>query len=217
MNKFKHLIITRFNYPENYPNLKERIDLFNKYTFKGIKDQTNQNFKWIILSNNELNIKNATCMSLGNLHKYIKKLDYEYLITTRLDNDDFLLPEYINSIQAFIGKRILEENPILLIDTLGYRLDERNNAFYKDKLYSNIFSSPFISLIEKKGHELKSHVYTYEHGGMCRRFPSVIVDKILWLQIIHNTNLAMNKDSNHIIAMRGVECNIPEELKELLK
>lgn len=65
--KYKHFIITRFNIRANYscplrnPSynpmnkildidyLKQRFYIFEKYTLKSIKKQTNQNFSWIVL------------------------------------------------------------------------------------------------------------------------------------------------------------------------
>ena len=65
--RYKHFVITRFNIrasyecklknPDNNPMrrildedyLEERFSIFEKYTLPSMKQQTNQNFTWIIL------------------------------------------------------------------------------------------------------------------------------------------------------------------------
>jgi hypothetical protein len=44
---FQHYIFTRFKYPLEYQHIKERVDIFKKYTAPSVINQTEGEFKWI--------------------------------------------------------------------------------------------------------------------------------------------------------------------------
>lgn len=170
----KHYIITRYNYPKEYPHKEERERLFFKYTLPSIKNQTDQNFKYIIIGQTH---------DWKQLEDEIKGIN-DWVVTTRLDNDDMILPEFTKEIKNIP----LQEQ---VIDFNGYRYDERTNKFYKDTKYINHFTSPFISLMERS--ENYKGVYSDQHQNMGRKFNLNRIEKRLWCQIIHDTNQLMNK------------------------
>src|SRR5690606_12351098 len=118
-----------------------------KYTLPSIKNQTCKDFIWAIFSDEELEIDydNKMFFYRDSYFAWKEKLEeeYEYIIETRLDNDDIIHPGFIKSIQA----SFLEKTFVL--DFRGYRYDLRNDSIYEDKLYSSSFTSPFLSLISK--------------------------------------------------------------------
>lgn len=216
MKKFKHVIITRFNYPEDYLNFKERMDFFNKFTLPNVSKQTNIDFEWVFFSNKELDIdfKNKSFHTLSSYKEYKKELekDYEYIIETRLDNDDVISPDVINFIQeAFESNH--EQFEEFVIELKGYRYDLRNDTFYQDKMYNDKFSSPFLSLVSKLGRG--KYVFDYVHGQMCREYPTVFSLDRMWVQMIHSSNKLMNQDNERVIASRGIKCKEPEWFSSL--
>ena len=209
MKKYKHIILTRFNYPDDYVHIENRMDLFNKYTLPSVKAQTNMDFEWVFFSDKELDIdfKNKRFVTLASYREYKEELknDFDYIIETRLDNDDVIGPDLIKQIHEKVDNMTYEGPKV--IEFGGYRYDARNNAFYVDILYNNKFSSPFISFIYDINTE--HYVFDFVHGQMCREFDTVFISPAHWVQIIHNTNKLMNKDSESVIASRGQLCEPP--------
>jgi|GEM_PF-4852046 len=208
--KFKHLILTRFNYKEDYEYLDERIKLFNKYTLPNVKNQTNQDFEWIFFSDKELdiNFENKFFVTLSKYKQYKKELEqeYEYLIETRLDNDDVISLNFVNKIQSYF-KEFIDYQDNFVIEPRGYRYDFRNDTFYEDKLYNMSFSSPFLSLVSKLGSD--KYVFDFVHGQMCKEYPTYFIQEREWVQMIHSSNKLMNKVSEEVIASRGIKCKEP--------
>lgn len=125
---FQHYILTRFNLraddwtvTKNNEKvlteewLEERFDLFENYCFTSVKNQTNQNFKWLVffdintpevykqkVENYRKTYQNFLPFFINGMNdflpeivKNINKLDSkEYIITSRLDNDDCIHENY---------------------------------------------------------------------------------------------------------------------------
>lgn len=211
MKEFKHVVLTRFNYPEGFELIEERLDLFKKYTLKSMNRQTCKNFTWVFFTENDLDIdfENKVFIKKEDYPLWKKKLseEYEYIIETRLDNDDIIHPGFIQSIQSnFIDNTFV-------LDFSGYRYDLRDDTIYEDKLYSSSFTSPFLSLISKLKDGL--YVFDYNHREMGKNFKTIFKEQRLWIQMIHNSNKLMNKDSTEKIARKGRKCNKPDWLKDL--
>ena len=123
--KYKHIILTRFNLQYDLLSdihiqdnwLEERFRLFEQYCFPSIIAQTNQQFDWVILlsdqtpknyilritqhTNSYKNIHLELCSYYEDVNilyktiglKYIQ--DYDYLLSTRVDNDDMLAKDFV--------------------------------------------------------------------------------------------------------------------------
>ena len=216
----KHFIITRFNYSKTYPHLADRLWLFFQYTLPSIKAQTNQNFEWLILCDYPpVAVKQATYLEPGMYcgktlkGKYIDYMQNaskgeDLVLMTRFDNDDILMPTYVEDIQKVATKPGLYE-------TKGYYLDLRDGKFYADTLYSNRITSPFSTLAEVPSDKMKT-VYHCAHAKMWAKFPLTIIGNRDWVQIIHDTNWVMNRANANSYAKRGKECAIPSFVKGLL-
>lgn len=206
MKKFKHVIITRFNYPEDKKDLfDDRMKLFKKYTLPSVKAQTNKDFTWVFFSNKELDIdfsdkKFVTLKSYKEWKKELSK-EYEYIIETRLDNDYVISPNFIESIQLSFMKNEY------VIEFKGYRYDQRINQMYEDTFYNRGKTSPFVSLVSKLADE--KYIFDYSHGDICNHFKTLYKEQKMWAQVIHNSNKLMNKDGPEIIAKRGKRCSKP--------
>ncbi|MBI9041304.1 glycosyltransferase [Lutibacter sp.] len=182
--------------------LQERFDLFENYCFSSVKNQTNKNFKWLVFF--DINTPESYKQKveefqksfdnfvpffidgmtnfLPEIVKNIKLLDSkEYCITSRLDNDDSLHINYVNTIQSYFDSQ--DHFAIDLID--GYTLQTGSTVRFglKKQLYN-----PFISLIEKK-ENLKSVWFRSRHGSWKYEKNIIrVTNKRLWLCVIHNSN-----------------------------
>lgn len=194
MGKFKHYILTRYNkrWKKSDKNgvkvcdvqwMENRKKLFENITMPSIKNQTNQNFVWLLLFDpntdtkwmyNEGNIKSIT----DDFINYINT-DCDYIITTRLDNDDYLHPEFVNEIQ-----NAFTELPSI-IGVRGYKYD---GQYYKDD-NKGIVKNSFISVIEPSNNV--NTVYAHPHPKIHKYFNNHIkIEKRLYAQVIHNRNIS---------------------------
>ena len=172
----QHFIITRFNIranygcklrnPENDPMkrileegyLEQRFNIFEKFTLQSIKQQTNQNFTWLILFH-----KQTPKKFLERIKQLKKEFDFidlyfedderfsfsdyynsnEYYITTRIDNDDMIENDYIARVQQYANQNLHE--CVLSFDK-GIKYDINLNKKYAYERKDN----HFLSMIGKK-------------------------------------------------------------------
>lgn len=212
---FQHYILTRFNLratdwttTKNKEKvlteewLKERFDLFENYCFSSVKNQRNQNFKWLVFfdvntpENYKLKVEeyrksydnfypffiDGMPNFLPEIIKNIKQLDTEkFIITSRLDNDDCIHEDYINVVQSYFNKQ--NHLAIDLIDGYTIQTGKKIRLGFQKHLYN-----PFISLIEKKD-DFKTVWFRSRHGSW--KYEKNIIrvkDRRLWLGIIHSKN-----------------------------
>ncbi|MHB1146914.1 MAG: glycosyltransferase [Lutibacter sp.] len=212
---FQHYILTRFNLratdwtvTKNKEKvlteewLEERFDLFENYCFSSVKNQSNQNFKWLVFF--DVNTPEAYKIKveeyrksyqnfypffidgmpnfLPEIVKNIKLLDTEkYIITSRLDNDDSIHEDYVKVIQSYFDQQ--NHLAIDLIDGYTLQIGEKIRLGFQKHLYN-----PFISLIEKKD-DFKTVWFRSRHGSWKYEKNIIRVKNIrLWLGIIHSKN-----------------------------
>nr|WP_321245838.1 glycosyltransferase [uncultured Psychroserpens sp.] len=183
--------------------LDERFSIFETYCLPSIKNQTNTNFKWLVcfdidtpeLYNQKIeNLKTQLPIfqplfidGFKNLEKDISnfvKADSkkDFIITTRLDNDDIVHENFIQTIQNLYRPEISVINI-----NLGYQLIMLKNKNYQLRLVKKEFN-PFMSVIsEKKNFESvlsKEHHYWRSHKNQ-------IINKSerLWIQFVHGSNV----------------------------
>ena len=144
--------------------------------------------------------------------QYNKTLfDGDWIITSRVDNDDTVYPDYIQRVQEQFNEKFL------LVDTDGLQRDVRTGKHYTVNRDSN--NSPFISLIEQVGTPWQSiskdqnerdifkkntegmpikTVYFCSHSKMEYHFPSMKIQEKLYKMNIHDRNV-INKIVGHEI------------------
>jgi hypothetical protein len=196
--------------------LENRIELFEKYTLPSVLRQTDKNFIWVIRCSKKtpdilfkylgMGVHIEICYTnfTDFLKSYINKHPAEYIITSRLDSDDWLIRTYV----AEIKKNFTGEIGILDVD--GFQFDSVKKSFYIGK-YSSPPSwfagkvSPFLSLVERvTDNQYPLSVYFADHLDMGKHFK--VLKKIelkLYAQVIHDNNL-----SNEII---GEETEVSTE------
>ena len=182
--------------------MDERLELFSNYCFPSVINQTNKNFKWLLFfdSSTSQKYRNKIANIIDNnpqilifyidgMPKFqeaileflkINAADKEFLITSRIDNDDCIHKDFINEIQKQFNKQ-----DFLAIDNInGYTMQVEPTFILGKK--EHIFN-PFISLIERN-HNPKT-VWHYVHN-MWKKEPRLIhlSEKRLWLSIIHGKN-----------------------------
>lgn len=113
--------------------------------------------------------------------------DNDWVITTRINNDDCVAPTFIESIKNKFN------NKTKIVDSKGCQYDSINNKWYS--YHKTSPNSPFLSLIEKVSETNEYPVrtcYYRKHIDMIKYFQYEWIDKILYCQIIHDNNI-MNK------------------------
>lgn len=197
--------------------LSQRFLIFEKYCLPSVMGQTDLNFKWLLFFDTDtpLNFKNKIkgliqgfsqfeVIYINNsklLNEAIKKNIEknllhnwpEFIITTRLDNDDLLHREFIATI-----KRLYKPSDNLVIDLRkGYQVSLGKT--HEEIRSFNFPFNPFISLVEKSNN-IKT-VMSKEHRNWKENSNVVIYDKKeLWVELIH--------DSNKVNAIRAHEKRI---------
>lgn len=214
-----HVILTRFNvrglevlFRPNDEWLRHRLSLFKEYCVPGFAKQTQSDFLWLVFFDNDTpdwfrSEVSACAKANGDIFEaiYIDEVfsgkvvanavlerlssNIVSLITTRVDNDDAVAIDFVESIQRSFSAQKFEF--INLSD--GAQLS--NGRCYLRPYPSN----PFVSLVERCGVGPISTVFIDQHNRLRDVGPmrDVRVGHPMWLQIVHGENLA-----NEIVGVR---------------
>lgn len=214
MGQFNHFFLTKFNvrsFPDLRPGcdptwLENRFRLFDRYCFPSVRNQSNQNFKWLVFFDADTpdsfkqKIAEYTTkwenfvplyidipLPYGEFPPEIRSIvsqvvapDCEYLITTWLDNDDAIHQDYVSMIQDNFSDQDAETLNFIF----GYQLSE-------GKLYFDFeMANHFISLIEKYDPNsfntclCKPHKEIYKVCSSAQK----IICKPAWIEVVHGAN-----------------------------
>jgi hypothetical protein len=203
--KFDHLVITRFNVrinetPASDNWLRHRLHYFRTVCCPSLRSQANKNFRWVVLFDSvrepwfEAEVErlsdhgpfeavwvNGKFTPTLTASIAAARSSAEWLITSRVDNDDAIARDYIDIVQSQFEEQEFEfinfQSGLQLTDSgeLFHRLDPSN---------------AFISLIERRTSEQPWCVYLAPHNevkghGKIRQIRS----HPMWLQIIHDRNV----------------------------
>lgn len=178
---------------------RERVVLFEKYCLNSIMNQTCHDFVWVLAFSRKtppeiyepyMELPNVRIIFDTHPFTYMQTLCGnelkigEWVITTRLDNDDSVHPSFVQDIQD----RFSEEYK--LIDFKGCQYDVDAKKFHAaGREYPN---SPFISIVEKVGEfdDFKLRTCYYKsHTHFHTTIKSEMHDDIRYCQIIHGNNI----------------------------
>lgn len=178
--------------------MRDRHQRFKKYCYASVMKQTCMDFVWLLyfdektpdqhmkpyIGNPNIRIVFQYPMThLQNAQNKFKSGDI--IITSRLDSDDALAPHYIQIVQQLA---LSEHQPMpFIIDAEGVQYDEAKDKFYH--VSYDTARSPFLSLVEKVGDDALKTCFYISHPQMPTKFPSVIVNDVLWCQVIHGYNV----------------------------
>ena len=184
--------------------LEDRFELFEKYCFPSVVNQNNKNFFWFIyfdidtpsfykqkinlLFQNQTNFKAVFIDGVTNLQSTFTKnieelLDEkdEFIITTRLDNDDSIHKNFIDIIQKLAPKK----NETVIDVKRGYQIEIINDIVeYRE---FNFSFNPFLSFVESS--KEFDTIFSREHLDWRKEKNIIGYTKTpLWIQVIHERN-----------------------------
>lgn len=195
---------------------RERVKIFREYCLPSLDNQTCKDFTWLIYFDiktpdefqyliDELKKRDyiKICFSEGNdgfMADHISDIknlskDSEWIISSRIDNDDIFHKDAIKVIQEAFHP--IDEYMISL--TSGYTLNlqtlQMGHYYYPE--------CPFISIIEKcEKEELKSIFYkSHSHWDQLKlrifdeivkkdKKTTFIIDQPYWIQLVHGKNVS---------------------------
>ena len=188
--------------------LKNRFELFEKFCLPSVARQTNQNFTWMVLFDHigipnhihKIEAYKTVCPQFQpfffdklTFSELLKKLteaislllnDYdEYVLTTRLDNDDAIHIEMIETLQSCFPKKNCYIN-----FPYGYLYDTRDEKTYL--LRRN--NTHFVTRIESTKGDFRTVMQgNHIHIDQLAPVYNVKTDKInpKWIEVVHNANV----------------------------
>jgi len=185
--------------------LNHRFRLFEQLCYPSLRHQTNQQFKWLVFFDTQTpeafkeRINTLAewenfvpvyvdCFDQNILRESLSQKTsdgIDFLITTRVDNDDALNKSFIESIQENFSDQEFE----FINFVNGFILNLKDAKLYNLKH----LSSPFSSLIERRVDLTVDGFRTIlceDHGKLSDvGFVRQIYSKPLWMQIIHDKNV----------------------------
>ena len=183
--------------------LSKRFELFEKYTVPSIKMQTNQHFYWVVLFSHALpdkyrqkvekiqeTLPNLLPLFLSDddepqiaILNLISKYQFETLITSRIDNDDAVHLDFIDTIQRHISIPTTSE---LIIFPNGLQYDCTKQLMTHYHFPNNHFST----LVIANSCPIKT-ILDYDHMKINRFFPTRFLnkEKPMWLEVVHDGNI----------------------------
>ncbi|MFZ5813452.1 MAG: glycosyltransferase [Thermodesulfobacteriota bacterium] len=214
--RFSHFLITRFNVniePTDFlPRLGDawlslRFDLFQKFCFPSVHGQRCQQFTWLVLFDRQTpkrfagliksyeRYANFVPVLCGEYESIIPQVvetmrrmspDTEWLLTTRLDNDDALARNFTQTVQE-AARHLLDQNQLpgnRCYMNLPNGLQYHDGTLYAFKDVTNAF----VSLLEPAASP--KTVFWVDHPAIHTKAPVVQIQAPpLWLQTVHGTNV----------------------------
>jgi hypothetical protein len=201
---------------------RKRVDLFSEFCLPSVINQTRKSFKWLLYFDSEtpkefsdfiqkLNtyefIIVCYCSGMNDFNNnYINEVKKrtgtaEWIVTTRIDNDDCLNKQAVEIIHNNFEKK----SGFLISLASGYLLNT-NDLTLSHYYYP---MSPFISLIEKNNDEIKGIFQRghtkwdslrlfvlkeiwLEYFDKKSRKSRFILKEPLWIQTVHGENVSNN-------------------------
>ena len=240
ITRFNLLQMTSYSAPDREAWIawtKTRFAIFHDFCLPSVIHQTSKNFKWLIYFDeatpsefdepiNQLKQHDFIDICYANGYddfqlKHIRDIQQnilpntEWIITSRLDNDDCLHGSAIERIQ----KEFIPKDQFMISLALGYIYDTESR-----KLSHYYYPmSPFISLIEKsdsirgiyqKSHTkwdvLQLHIFKELYNRYCKekeeRKVTFVLDETLWMQLYHGGNVS-NSFYKGLPALRSKKLN----------
>lgn len=181
--------------------LSHRFELFEKYCLPSVQNQSVVNFKWCIFFDtdtperfkfkiNEIASRdqfievfyvNNETEIVPSFLEHTSGSSSEFIITSRLDNDDLIHQDFIKTIQNLFQAR---NNQVIDL-TRGFQMKlEGNRATFCD--YHNQFN-PFISLVENRN-SVKTVLSREHKEWKLMKDYSEFKSSALWIEFIHENN-----------------------------
>lgn len=179
---------------------ENRFQLFTNFCFSSVKSQTNKNFQWLVFFDTNTPAKYKSIIEalalemknfipvfiddmsdfLPSVRSYLSKYKEDYIITSRLDNDDSISKFYVEEVQNrfnrqdfmaidFVDGYTIQTQPDIKI---GKRFDQYN---------------PFITLIERNIDPKSVWFIRHSHWKREKNIQQVRGVRT-WASVIHQEN-----------------------------
>lgn len=187
--------------------LEKRFYLFETYCLPSVINQSCQAFNWLLCFDSETPIfykdrierlikshPNFKVLYLNQQSHFLENVILQieeslseketHILTTRLDNDDAIHKDFIETIQSHY-----KPTHKLIIDVKqGYQFIKRNEKSKDAFRTMTVQYNPFISLIEGR-HNIET-ILSRQHLHW-QEVPTITVSTSpLWLQLVHEDNIA---------------------------
>jgi Protein of unknown function (DUF3118). len=208
----EHHIITRFNLRSSWAYdeawFLDRLELFDKYTLPSLRRQTNKNFTWHLLfdqkrtkphleklealNHNGIDLRFHLFGEKEEPFEELKKQIYsegEAILTSRVDNDDILHPDYVAVMQKEASKKLAEglQKPELFDFMISYYWSPEQKTMTRRREY---YPSPFSSLIEIGSPNEPLHtVYAGNHTKLHHQFSFNELPGAAAIAVVHGNNV----------------------------
>jgi hypothetical protein len=195
--------------------LRDRFELFNRYCLPSLVAQTQQSFSWILffdrntpepfaekvrgLAQQYPNIHPVFCddLPIDRVREVVQSVvpvAPKWLLTTRLDNDDGVHPEFVATLQRaqrFKQAEVLNVPfGIILSGERAYLRRDTSNAFIS-------LSEPFDNF--KTVFSITRHVYAHESYPVRQ-----VGEQPMWLQVVHAKNISNRIRGRRIALARAL-------------
>ena len=209
-----HFVLTRFNvrsfYHASEPTdewLRERLRLFRQYCLPALADQSSAQFLWLVFVDDQSPqwfrheiekdargrfepVYVAGAFTAETVSEAVAaRTDAPYVLTTRVDNDDAVARDFVQTIQSCFQRQDFEFINLV------------NGAQYADgRAYLRPYTkNPFLSLVEAAGTAAPETVFVEHHYRVDERGPvrNIRTAHPMWLQVIHGGNVL-----NEIVGLR---------------
>ncbi len=201
-----------YDYVNSDDYLSERFRLFEFFCFPSVSNQENSNFTWLVLFNDRLPEKwrkkledyRQKCPNFEpcyisakqtiDLEKFwndliIQKLttakEYpQYLLTSRIDNDDAIHLSFVDSMQQYFFEH-KEEAIVNYINGLQY-----NPEYNVLKSYRSV-KGHFTTRIEKYSPQVETVMaFSHDRPPESLKFVALRNKNPMWIEVIHQVNIA---------------------------
>lgn len=182
--KFKHFVIVKFDYPENYPFLATKKQQLRWALLDSLRRQTNTEFVMVFNSTMPMPHEGFGELIVSPCWKdKVREAakDYEYVITTRLDGDDFVTPDFIQTIQDNF-----EEKHQLVLMPSGWIYDSKTKRL-TDNWMAKSYTTNYLSFIERS--DDFDSCYVREHGKMKKLFDVKRIEEQIHIWCINEESL----------------------------
>jgi len=205
------------------PNwLENRFQLFEKYCLPSVVNQSNSNFNWFIYFDKDtpepfysrakqyeqqypsVSLFWESDAPINKIRSHILKLARSNtagtnttLLTTRLDSDDALHNDFIDTLQKYAQQIDLGTSNRVLNYPDGLIINNGRTYAHHDE------SNPFASLLEPLSQAIQT-VWQYPHTQLHKFGPiQQMYEAAMWLQVIHGNNVSNRtrgyRVSNHLL------------------
>ena len=210
--------------------MENRLNLFAQYCLPTIVQQSERGFQWLIYCDRQTHpallkkIKELILLTpqariipvtdfeelLTELRGRLSGSETEYVITSRLDNDDGLGPNFISDVQQAFS----DQDKLIINFTKGVLYDHSKKVLTEIR---NSERNHYGSLIESAGQKEFVTVMGYPHGIPPEGSTELnLHNRFSWLKVIHDRN--MISKTNGIPILRkdiGLIFNIDEEFLKI--